>query len=116
MAMAGCSGGKGLQSPNKRGRSPGTALFYLYVKPEVHHVPVLHHVIFSFNTQLAIVPGRSFRSVLDIIFVSNDLRFDEALLKIRMDNTGSLRSLPSVLYRPGPDFLYSGRKIGGQVQ
>ena len=61
----------------------------LHIEPEVHNVPILHHVFLAFHTQLSGFAHGGFAAVLDIILILDDLCPDESLFKIRMDNAGA---------------------------
>src|SRR6185312_17464636 len=78
----------------------------LHIESKMHHVAVFHDVVFPFDTESAGVPRCCFRSVLDIVFIGDDLRFDKPFFEIGVDDACSLRGSPSVMDGPGPDLLF----------
>ena len=64
--------------------------FLSYVKPEQHHVAILHHIFLAFAADEALLFCRGHRAVGDQILIRNHLSADEAALKIRMDFSGCL--------------------------
>ena len=80
----------------------------------MHDVSVLHHVVLTFHTHLAGFADGGFRTVLDVVLILDDLRADEALLEVRVDDAGTLWCLPSAAERPGLHFHLARRDEGLQ--
>ena len=82
----------------------------------MHDVAVFHHVFLAFHVELSGLTYGSLRAVTDKVVVLDDLRADKSLFEIRVDDTGTLRSLPSLVERPGTHLHLSGREVRLQVQ
>jgi hypothetical protein len=77
----------------------------LYVKSKLHHVAILHDVVFTFHANLALSFGFCHGAGGNKIIERNYFGFDKPALKIGMDNAGCLWSTPTLLYGPGPSLL-----------
>ena len=66
----------------------------------MHNVTVLYYVLLSLNGQLSCLADSCLRAILDIVVVLNHLSTDKALFKVGMDDTSTLRSLPTLLIGP----------------
>ena len=62
----------------------------------MHDVAVFHHVFLAFHVEFSGLTYGSFRAIVDKVVVLDDLRADKSLFEIRVDDTGTLRSLPSL--------------------
>ena len=82
----------------------------------MHHIPVLNHIVLSFNVESAGIPTLAFRSIGVEISEMNHLGPNEALFKIRMNNTCCSRSLGTSGNGPGTNFLFTGREVGDVVE
>ena len=74
--------------------------YELNIKPKVHNITVLHHIVLALDAHLAGFANGSLRAILDIVVVLDDLGADEALLEIGVDDTGALRRLPAFMVSP----------------
>ena len=59
----------------------------------MHHIAVLHHVIFAFLAQLAGFAAALLAAVGHVVGEAGRLGLDEAALEIGMDDASSLRGL-----------------------
>src|SRR5262249_52489248 len=88
----------------------------LNVKPEVDYITIVHNVFFSLYGKLAGISTSGFRTEPCIIIELNYLCADESLLKIRMNDSGSLWSRHAFMNGPGADFFFPCGKKSNQVQ
>src|SRR5579862_618162 len=88
----------------------------LFVEQEVHHVAVLHDIIFSFRAQFARGAAAFFAFVVHKIVVAGDFGADEALFKISVDHTRRARRFPAFLNLPRAHFDFAGRQIRAKAQ
>ena len=72
-------------------------VFTLHIEPEVHDVPVLHHVVLAFHRQFAGLTHGGLTTIFYIVVVLDDLGADEAFLEVGVDDAGTLRGLPGNL-------------------
>ena len=72
----------------------------LNIESEMHYITVLNDVFLSLYAHLTGFAHSSFTAVFDIVIVFYHLSTDETLLEIRMDDAGTLGSLPSLAERP----------------
>ena len=98
------------------GPAPSRAPLTAHIEPEMRDVPVLHHIIATLQSEL---PGLT-RPVLTtqphIILIAYDLRADEALLEVGVDDACGLRGEAPLAYRPGANLLGAGGKEGLETQ
>ncbi len=80
------------------------------------HIAVLHDVFFSFDTELSGVARACFPIEFDEIFCRDDLGANKRFFKIRVNDSGRLRSFCSALDGPGASLFFSGREVGNEVQ
>ena len=62
----------------------------LHVKAEQHNVPVLHDVVLALTAHQALFLGHGHGAALHQLVKADDLRPDEASLKVRVDFAGGL--------------------------
>ena len=75
----------------------------------MHDVSVLYHIVFAFDPHFACLAYSSFGAVADVVVILDYLGTDEALLEIRVDDTCTLRCLPSASEGPGLHLHLAGR-------
>lgn len=83
----------------------------LHVELEVHYIAILHDVIFAFLAKLASIAAALFAAQRNIVFIRSSFRFDEAALKIGMDNASGLGSLRANGNGPGARFGFAAGEI-----
>ena len=71
----------------------------------MHNIAVFNNIILALNVQFACIAYGSLRTQLHIIIVLDNLSADKALLKVGMDNTCALRSLPALAVPSFPRLL-----------
>ena len=62
----------------------------LYIKTEVHHIPVLANVILTLDVDFAGFAAGGFTSVVHEVLKLDDFGTDETFLKIGMDDASTL--------------------------
>ena len=82
----------------------------------MHNVAVLDDVFFALHTKLAGSLASGFSAKLDIIRIACNLSFNEAALKVRMDNARRFRSLCSDAHGPCLHFHFTGSKVTLKAQ
>ncbi|MBG9885235.1 hypothetical protein ABE10_01255, partial [Bacillus toyonensis] len=85
-------------------------------EPKFHHVAVLHDVVLALQAGLAFGAGLGDGAGLDEVVERDDLRLDEALLEVGVDDACGLRRLPALADGPGPRLLGAGGEVGLQSQ
>ena len=68
------------------------------IKPKMHYIPILHHILFAFHPQLAVLAAARFTSELCEVFESNDFRLYEAALDVGVNCASCLVSGCPSLY------------------
>src|SRR5262249_50029068 len=99
-----------------RRRSSGLSRNGSDVEAELHHVAVLHDVLLALHAGLALGAGLGDGAALDQVAEGDDLRLDEALLEVGVDDTGGLGGGGALLDRPGAGFLRAGREVRLQAE
>jgi hypothetical protein len=89
-------------------------VFWSDVESEVHHFALAYNVFLTLETHLPGVAGTGRALAGDVIGKANHLRTDEAVFKIRMDDTGSLGRGRPRPERPSANFLRTGSEVGLQ--
>ena len=82
----------------------------------MHDIAVLHDIFLTLNAHLACLTDSSLRAILDIVVILDDLSADKALFEIGVDNTSTLRSLPTLLLGPGLYLHLASGDKGFEVQ
>ena len=82
----------------------------LYVKPEVHHVPLTHGVVLALQAPATGLTRPGFAPVLDVVIVRNHLGPYEPVLEVTVDDTCRLRRQGAATGRPGSGFFLAGRE------
>ena len=88
----------------------------LDVKPEKHNIPVLHHIILSFNPHKSLFLRGRVRAAVQKILIIHNLGLDKAALEIRVDLSGSLGRLGADLDGPGACLLLPGRQVADESE
>ena len=86
------------------------------IKHKLHHIPVLHLVLLALGTEDAMFARARLAAVLDVVLVGDDLRADEALLEVGVDDARALRGLPALAERPRARLLRPRREEARQPQ
>ena len=86
----------------------------LHIKPKVHHITVLHDIVFSFDGKFSSFFTACFRAILLIVGNFDHFSLDKAFFEICMNNTRGLWSFPPFFDRPGSHFCLSSRKVSNQ--
>ncbi len=84
--------------------------------PNVHHVPILHDVIFAFQAQCAFRSGIGLRSRLEQLIPPNRLRADEMLFQIRVNGSRAILCSCICGNRPRAAFVFPGGEERNQSQ
>ena len=82
----------------------------------MHDVTILDDVVLTLDAHLASFADSSLGAILDIVVVLDDLSADKALFEIGVDNTSTLRSLPTLLIGPGLYLHLASGDKGFEVQ
>ena len=82
----------------------------------MHDVTILNDVVLTLYTHLASLADSGFRAIFQVVVVLDNLCTDEAFLKVGMDDTSTLRSLPTLLVRPGFYLHLTSGDEGFEVQ
>ena len=82
----------------------------------MHDIAVLNNVVLALDAHLACFADSGLRAILDIVVVLDDLGADKALLKVGVDDTRTLWSLPTLLIRPGLHLHFASGDKGFKVQ
>ena len=83
----------------------------LYIEQELHHIPVLHHILFSLASHQTFGFGSGNGAAVQKILIIDHLRTDKAPLKIRVDLSCCLGRLGSLLYGPCTGLCLTGCQI-----
>jgi hypothetical protein len=75
--------------------------------PDVHHVSILHNVIFPLKPQDAFGAGVRFGTGFQQLVPADGLGADEMLFQIRMDGAGSFDRASIDRDRPGAAFVFA---------
>lgn len=73
----------------------------LYVETEMHYVTILGNILLAFHIELACLAYGSLGTKGNIVIIFDNLCADESLLKISVDNTGTLRCFHAAAECPG---------------
>ena len=76
--------------------------------PDMHHIAILHDVIFAFETQRAFGAGIGFGAGFQQLVPANGFSANEVLLQIGMDGAGSFHRAGADGNRPGAAFVFAG--------
>ena len=82
----------------------------------MHDVTILHHIFFTFDVEQTSFAHGSFTTIFDEVFVLDDLRSDKALFKVGVNDTSTLRSLPTALVGPSTHFDFTSGDVGFEVK
>ena len=88
----------------------------LYIKSKIHHISILHHIIFPFYRHFAGFFAFRFGTVCNEIIVFDHFGPDKPFFEIGMDNTGRLRCFHTFTESPCPHFFRASSKIGLKIQ
>src|SRR4029077_12386928 len=88
----------------------------LDVKAELHYIPVFHHIIFTFDSQLSGFATFRERSKSHQVFEMDGLGRDEAAFEVGMNDASRCRSLIACMYSPGARLLFARCKISAQAK
>src|SRR5205823_4991935 len=88
----------------------------LDVEAEMHDVAVAHHVLLAFDRELARVAALRFAAEAHEVLPPDDLRLDEALLEVGVDDAGRLRRARADHGRPRADLGLAGREEREQAE
>lgn len=88
----------------------------LDVEEEVHDVTVLDDIVLALDSEAAGSAAFGLGAVLDEVIVFDDLGADEAFLEVRVDDSRGTGGLVALVDGPGPDFGFSGGKVGTQAE
>src|ERR1700722_18583899 len=86
------------------------------IESEMHDIAFAHDVFLAFKTHLAGVARARLAFASNVISKANDLGPDEAVLEIRMDDTGGLRRGGPRTDSPGANLLGTRGEIGLQAK
>src|SRR5215469_1067812 len=78
----------------------------------VHHVAVLHDVVFALETQRTFGAGIRFRAGFQQLFPADGFGADEVFLQIGMDGPGSFLCASMRGNLPGTAFVFAGGEEG----
>src|SRR5690606_36202401 len=87
--------------------------FYLYIKPEVHDIPILDDIALPLDAEFPSFFHRSLRTILDEVVVFDDFRPNESLLEIGVDDTVGLGCGNPIFDGPSAYSLHTGSEVGG---
>ena len=84
--------------------------------PDVHHVAILHDVVFAFEAQRAFGAGVGFGAGFEQLVPADGFSADEMLFQIGVDGTGGFHGAGVDGNRPGAAFVFAGGEEGNQSQ
>src|SRR3989344_4660143 len=73
----------------------------LYVKPEMHHVAVVHDVFLAFKAHLAGLARAVLALAVDVIVEGDDFGADKPALEVSVDHARGLRRMRPGAHSPG---------------
>src|ERR1700724_4546763 len=82
--------------------NPSTAM------PDMHHVAILHNVVFAFKTQRAFGAGIGFRASFKQLVPAGGFSANEVFFQIGVYGPRSFNGPGGGGYRPGSEFIFSG--------
>src|SRR5690606_30207458 len=82
-----------------------------HVEAELDDVAVGHDVVLALDAGLAGGARRGDRARGDEVVERDDLRLDEALFEVGVNDSGGLRRLPALADRPGARLLRPRREV-----
>ena len=80
-----------------------------HIEAELDDIPVLHHILFTLNAELAGLAGFGVRTEAGEIVVVHDLCRDKAPLEVTMDDAGRAGGFGAFGDGPGAGFFLSLR-------
>ena len=83
----------------------------LHIKPEQHHVAVLHHIVLALGAHLALLSRARKAAAFQKRLPFDDLGADEPLFKIGVDLARCLRRLRALLDGPRPRLLLARGEV-----
>src|SRR6266700_3213526 len=76
---------------DQRGGIRGTGPMWLAVKPEMEHISVPHHILLAFHAIEALLARAGDGPAAHQVLVGNSFSFDEAALKVGVNDSGGVR-------------------------
>ena len=81
---------------------------------DLHDVPVLDEVLFSFQPQAVPFPSAPAGSLFHEIIVVTDFRANEVIFQIRVNHSGCALRVGSTRDCPGPAFFFADSEKGNK--
>ena len=88
----------------------------LHIKPEQHNVAVLHNVLLALGADKALFLGGGHRAAGHQVVERDDLRADEAALKVAVNLAGSLRCFGAAGDGPCADLRFACGEVGDESE
>src|SRR5262245_50435653 len=87
-----------------------------HLEAKMHHVPVLHYVVFPLQAHLARLTAARLATVADVVVVGDDFGADEAAFDVRMDLPGGFDRRRAARNRPRPRLHRPGGEETDEVE
>jgi hypothetical protein len=89
---------------------------FVYLVTELDDVAILHDVLLALDARPTLGTSLGYRTGLDEVVEADDLRLDEALLEVGVDDARRLRRLGTLRNGPGARLLRPGGEVGLQSE